>query len=128
LSYTRGFTSAAVGYSRGVNAGSGVQTGARADTITASAQRSFGADWSVGLTTSYSRTTGLALAGVTQSIYGGIQVSRRLTNSLSMFVRYTGVHQSIPATLTGGAAYSGFSQSGAIGITFAPRAKRLGQL
>jgi hypothetical protein len=128
VSYQRRFTSAMVAYSRGVNAGSGVQTGAQADTVTASLQRSYGADWSVGLTTSLSRTSGLSLAGVTQSIFGGIQVSRRLTTSLSMFVSYTGVHQSIPPALTVGPAYSGFTQTGAIGITYAPRAKRLGQL
>ena len=128
LNYTRGFTSALVAYSRGVNAGSGVQTGSRADTIVAGWSRSYGPDWAVGTTLSYSRTVGLALTGVTQGIYGGVQVSRRLTSSLSMFVSYTGIHQSIPSSLSGGAAYSGFSQSGAIGITFAPRAKRLGQL
>ena len=128
LNYTRGFSSALVAYSRGVNAGSGVQTGSRADTIVAGWSRSYGPDWAVGTTLSYSRTVGLALTGITQGIYGGVQVSRRLTSSLSMFVSYTGIHQSIPSSLSGGAAYSGFSQSGAIGITFAPRAKRLGQL
>lgn len=128
LNYNRGFSSALLAYSRGVNAGSGVQTGARADSVTAGWQRTFGPDWAAGASLSYTRTVGLATVGVTQSVFGGIQLTRRLTPSLSAYVSYTGINQSIPASLTGGIAYSGFSNSGAIGITFAPRAKRLGQL
>jgi len=128
LTYTRGFDSVVLSYSRGVNAGSGVQTGARADSFSGSWQRAIGPDWAVGTTISYTRTTGLSLVGLTQTAYGGIQLSRRISPSLSAFFSYTGIHQSTPASLAGGIAYSGFSQSGSFGITYAPRAKRLGQL
>ncbi len=128
LGYSKGFTSANISYNRGVNAGSGVQTGALADTISAGVARSIKAQWAVSSSIAYTRTSGLALTGVTSTIYGGAQVSRRLTHSLSMFVGYTAINQSTPTSLAGGNAYNGFSQSGSIGITYAPRAKRLGQM
>ena len=127
LSYTRGQISGSLGYSRGVNGGSGVQTGALSDNVSGGVQRSYGRDWSVSFTGTYSRTTGLPTVGATSTVYGGVQVSRRINTALSLFVGYTGVHQDVATSLLFTNAFSGFSQSGSIGITYAPRATRLGQ-
>ncbi len=127
LNYTRKFSSASLGYSRGINAGSGIQPGARADSVSGGVQHSIGRDWSFGFTGTYTRTTGLVLTGTTSSVFGGTQVSRRFLKSFSAYASYTGIHQSIPAQLVGLNAYSGFSQAVSAGITFSPRATRLGQ-
>ena len=127
LSYTRKFTSASLGYSRGINAGSGVQPGARSDSVSGSLQHTIGRDWSLGFTGAFTQTTGLALTGTTNSVFGGTQLSRRFLKSFSAYVGYTGIHQSIPAQLAGQSAFSGFSQAVSAGITFSPRAARLGQ-
>ena len=126
LTYTRRSTSASVGYSRGVNSGSGIQTGAIADTASASVQRTFGRAWSASLTGAYTHTSGLVLGGAS-SVYGGGQVNRRISHSFSAFGSYTGIHQSIDSNLAARNAFNGFSQVFAIGITFAPRQTRLGQ-
>jgi hypothetical protein len=127
LTYSHGQLSAVAGYSRGTNEGSGLQAGAFSDTVTVGVQRSIRRDWSTGLTGTYTRTTALAEPGATQSVYGGAQVSRRLGSLTSLFVSYTGIHQSTPASLAGSNAFNGFSQAGSIGVAFSPRGTRLGQ-
>jgi hypothetical protein len=127
LGYTRGPISGLLAYSRGVNGGSGVQTGAFSDNVTVGAQHTYRRDWSVGLTGTFTRTTGLPTVGSTETVYGGFQVSRRLSPALSLFAGYTGIHQSTAASLAGTNAFSGFSQSGSIGVTYSPRSTRLGQ-
>jgi hypothetical protein len=126
LTYTRRVTTASLSYSRGVNSGSGIQTGAISDGISASVQRSYGRNWSGAISAAYTHTAGLVL-GNASSVYGGVQVNRRLTGYLSAFGSYSGVHQSIDSTLAARNAFSGFSQVFAVGITFSPRRSRLGQ-
>ena len=60
-------------------------------------------------------------------VYGGAQVSRRLSDSLSAFASYNLQHQSIDSSLASQNAFSGFTQTFGIGITFSPRSTRLGQ-
>ncbi len=84
VNYSHGMLSAFIAYSRGVNGGSGVQTGALSDNVTAGVQRSIRRDWSLGLTGTYSRTSGLALAGITNTAYGGGQISRRFASAFSL--------------------------------------------
>jgi hypothetical protein len=127
LTYSHGLLSAVASYSRGTNEGSGLQTGAFSDTVTAGVQRSVRRDWSTSLTGTYTRNTALAVPGATQSVYGGAQVSRRLGSSTSLFVSYTAIHQSTAASLAGSNAFNGFSQVGSIGVSFSPRGARLGQ-
>jgi hypothetical protein len=126
LSYVRRSSSANLAYSRGVNSGSGVQTGAISDSISASVQRSFNRDWAGSLSGAYTRTSGLVNTDIS-SVFGGVQVNRRLTNNLSAFAGYTGIHQSYNNTLATRNAFNGFSQVFSIGITFSPRQSRLGQ-
>lgn len=146
LSYARKFTTASISYSRGVNGGSGVQPGALSDSVSASVARTYGRDWMTSFAGNYTHSGGLvqnsALAslpgglpaaaflyagGTTNLAYGGFQVSRRLSNSLSAFASYNLQHQSIDSSLFLQNAYSGFNQTFGIGISFSPRSMRLGQ-
>jgi hypothetical protein len=127
LSYARKSATFALSYSHGVNNGSGVQTGAISDVVTASAQRTYGRRWAASVSASYARNSGLVDNNISSGVYGGVQVNRRLTSTLSGFVSYTGIHQSVDATLAAQNAFNGFSQVFSLGITFSPRMTRLGQ-
>jgi hypothetical protein len=127
LSYARKSATFSLSYNHGVNNGSGVQTGAISDSVGASAQRAYGRAWTASISASYARNSGLVDGNVSSGVYGGIQVNRRLTNTLSGFASYTGIHQSVDATLAAQNAFNGFSQVFSLGITFAPRMTRLGQ-
>jgi hypothetical protein len=114
-------------YSRGVNGGSGVIPGAFSDRVMFGAEHPIGRAWSLGLDGSYARSVGLfANSGVktdAQSVYGGVQLSRRLTESLSCFGSYTGIHQSISGfnSVPGAAQpFSGLNNTASVGITFSP--------
>jgi len=136
LSYTRRYTYASVAYSRGVNGGSGVIPGAFSDSVSGSVGRTYGRDWVIALTAAYVRTSGLTqLAGepsqpvnaVFDTTYGGGQVTRRITSSLSGFASYTVQDQSFNNAVAALNAFSGTSQTLGVGITFSPRSTRLGQ-
>lgn len=142
LTYSRDFTSAGLTYSRGVNGGSGVQPGALSDSLGAMIGRTYGRDWMTSLSANYTRTSGLLknpvgapalgpsflyAGGSTQAVYGGVQVSRRLSDSLSAFASYNLQHQSVDRSLATQNAFSGLSQTIGVGVSFSPRATRLGQ-
>jgi hypothetical protein len=144
LLYSRRFTTASLVYIRGVNGGSGVQPGALSDTLGASVGRTYGRDWMTSLSANYTRTSGLLQSpvltgtppvgvgflysgGASKTVYGGAQVSRRLSDSFSAFASYNLQHQSIDSSLAAQNAFSGLSQTVGIGITFSPRSTRLGQ-
>jgi hypothetical protein len=142
LSYTLGMARMSLSYSRGVNGGSGVQPGALSDDLSASISRAYGPDWMASLSGNYTHTSGLlqngALVGPstplfpysggnTSLIYGGVQVSRRLSDSLSAFGSYNLQHQSIDNSLALQNAYSGLIQTFGVGISFSPHSTFLGQ-
>lgn len=142
LSYLAGFTHMSLSYSRGVNGGSGVQPGALSDNLSASIGRSYGPDWMASLSGNYTHTSGLVqngalvgssnplfpyAGGKTNLVYGGVQVSRRLSDSLSAFASYTLQHQSIDNSLALQNAYSGLTQTLGVGISFSPHSTSLGQ-
>lgn len=140
LTYSRAVTHASLSYVHGANGGSGVQTGALSDNVSASVGRSYGPDWNASLTGNYTRTTGLLqegalvnsttfpyASGTTNLTYGGAQVSRRLTDSLSAFASYTLQHQSVDNSLSSQNAFSGMTQTFGFGISFSPRSTSLGQ-
>jgi hypothetical protein len=137
LTYSRGLTNAAVNYSHGVNAGSGVLPGAIADTIAASVSHSYGRDWVASLTASYARTSGLTQLSVVipgapinevyDTVFGGLQVTRRISTHFSGYASYGAQNQSNNFALPGQNALNGTSQTIGIGITFNPRSTRLGQ-
>lgn len=111
-------------YSRGVNAGSGVVFGALTDTVTIGASRTLSPNWNLGVNASYSHNVSLAeFDGVqprTETVFGGIQVSRRLTETLSCYGSYTAADQSLTEAPGAANAFSGLSNTFAAGITFSP--------
>jgi len=138
LSYTRRFTSAAINYNRGVNGGSGVQPGAISDSVQGSVGRTYGRDWAASVSGNYIHTSGLANnvassplfplgGGASSTVYGGLQVTRKLGRSFSGFLSYTAQRQSVDNTLASQNAFQGLSQTIGIGISFSPRSTRLGQ-
>jgi hypothetical protein len=145
LGYSRGFTNASVNYTRGVNAGSGVLTGALSDSVYASVGHTYGRKYVASLTLGYSHSSGLAqlVSGTNSFIpvhetydtfFGGAQVRRGFGPHLSGYASYTVQNQSnnypagAPNLPVGAAnALSGTSHTLGFGVTFTPRSTRLGQ-
>ncbi len=127
LSYVHKYTTASIGYVRGVTGGAGLQIGANMDTVSLGLQRTYGRNWSTGLTAGYMRTTALGIPGTTTGFIGGVQASRRISNSFSAFASYTALDQSVSSALATQNAFNGVSHIFSFGITYAPRMVRLGQ-
>ncbi len=137
LSYSRRFTSAAVGYSHGVNAGSGVIAGAITDSVFAYLGHTFGRKWVASTNFGYSRSAGLTQLSngsspapvneIYNTVFGGVQLTRAISSHFSGYVSYTAQNQT--SNYVGGApnALNGTSSTFGIGITFTPRSTRLGQ-
>jgi hypothetical protein len=138
LGYSRGFTNASVNYTRGVNAGSGVLTGALSDSVYASVGHTYGRKYVASLTMGYSHSSGLGqlVTGATSFIpvhetydtfFGGVQVRRGFGPHLSGYASYTVQSQSNNLPVGAPNALSGTSQTLGFGVTFTPRSTRLGQ-
>jgi hypothetical protein len=145
LTYSRRFTHASLFYSRHVNGGSGVLPGALSDVAGFEVARSYGRDWVVSLPVSYSHSAGLtdlkglnSLQGnptstttpvheVYETVYGSVQVRRRINTNLSGYLSYTVQNQSTNYSLGAQNALRGTSQTIGIGISFSPRSTGLGQ-
>jgi len=145
LTYSRRFTHASLFYSRGVNGGSGVLPGALSDVVGFGVGRSYGRDWVVSLSGAYTHSSGLTdLAGLNtlegttpssptpvhetyETVYGGVQVRRRISTNLSGYLSYTAQNQSTNYSLGSQNALTGTSSSFGIGISFSPRSTSLGQ-
>jgi hypothetical protein len=138
LGYSRGFTNASVSYSRGVNAGSGVVTGALSDSVYASIGHTYGRKYVASLTLGYSHSSGLAqlltsansfvpVHQVYDTFFGGAQLRRGFGPHLSGYVSYTVQDQSNNLPVGAPNALSGTSQTLGLGVTFTPRSTRLGQ-
>jgi hypothetical protein len=130
LSYTRRVTTLSVTYARATNSGSGVIYGALTDDVAGTLSRQFGRAWQAALTASYARSSALAqVAGVpslTQGVYGGAQLSRKLSRSFFAFGSYTAITQSVDQTGAAPTAFHGLDQVFAIGITYSPGPIHLG--
>jgi hypothetical protein len=137
LTYSRALTNATVSYSRGVNGGSGVVSGALADSVSGSLSHSYGRNWVASLNAGYAHTSGLTnLAFVTpgaptnvvyNTIFGGVQATRRINTHFSGYISYEAQNQSNNFSLAAQNALNGTSHTFGIGITFVPRSTRLGQ-
>lgn len=136
LSYSRGFTNASVGYSRGVNGGSGVLPGALSDSVSGSLGHSYGHNWVASINAAYTHTSGLTqLTGIPtapthlvyNTVFGGVQVTRRISEHLSGYLSYEAQNQSNNYSSGAGNALNGTSHTFGIGISFSPRSTRLGQ-
>lgn len=140
LAFEHKLTTGRIGYSRGVNAGSGVQLGGLSDTVSVGVGHPIGRDWLASGNAAFTHTSSLATNGVTPppgvifpiggtftTAFGGVQVSHRLGRTLSMYGSYGLQHQTHDAGFTGTNAFDGTSQTFGIGISFTPRSTRLGQ-
>ena len=137
LSYQRRFTTASVGYSRGVNGGSGVLPGALSDSVFASLAHTYGRNWVASFNAAYAHSTGLTelsngnslipAHAVFDTVFGGVQLTRRINTYFSGYFSYEAQNQSQNNSLAGQNALNGTSQTFAIGVTFTPRSTRLGQ-
>lgn len=140
LTYSHKLTTASVSYYRGVNPGSGVQAGGLSNTVSGGFGHSITREWLIAASGAYSHTEGLAnssvapppgvtipLGGNFTTVFGGFQVSHSISRTLSAYASYSAQHQSYDATYTGTNAFSGLSQTFGIGISYTPRATRLGQ-
>ncbi|HXS13255.1 MAG TPA: hypothetical protein VN734_11175 [Acidobacteriaceae bacterium] len=125
LTYATRTTGLFASYDRSVNGGSGVIFGSLSDSVTLGMNRPINRDWILGLDLGYSHNVGLTpIAGVVpsyDSVFGAAQISRRLTETLSMYGSYTAISQSAKnqssAQLIG---FNGLNHIVSIGITFAP--------
>jgi opacity protein-like surface antigen len=130
LNYTRRFTTASLGYSRATNSGSGVVYGALTDSVVLSASQQLSRNWQVAANASYARSSSLAkIAGIptlTTGIYGGAQVSRKLSRSLFAYFSYTTITQSVDETAGTQNTFNGLNQVFAVGLTYSPGALHLG--
>jgi hypothetical protein len=122
LSYRARFASYTLSYFHGDNSGGGVLDGARSDSVSFTAARTFARVWRASFTSAYTRTTSLAIqpAGSTapQTVVTGVQLSRALPHSFSTFASYTLEDQS---TATGFDLFSGLFQVASFGLTYSPR-------
>jgi hypothetical protein len=137
LTYSRGLTNASVTYSRGVNGGSGVLPGALSDNVSASLAHTYGRNWVASLNAAYAHTAGLTQLttgtpgaptnAVFDTVFGGAQVTRRISMHFSGYLSYEAQNQSYNFSVPAQNALNGTSQTFGIGITFSPRSTRLGQ-
>jgi len=125
VNYATRTTGLYASYARAVNGGSGVIFGALTDTVSVGMNRPLSRDWILGADVGYAHNVSLAIVDgafpTYDSVFGAAQVSRRLTNTLSMYASYTGISQSVtnqPVNQTN--AFNGFNSIFSIGITFAP--------
>ncbi len=140
LSYGYHNTHASVSYTRGVNNGSGVLPGALSDGVAGSVGQTFGRDsgclaqrglhtHTSGLTEISNGTSLLPTNEIFDTVYGGVQVTRRISTHFSGYASYTVQNQTSnnlnPITVPN--ALNGTSQTFGIGITFTPRSTNLGQ-
>ena len=133
-SYLARSTSYSLGYSRGVNNGSGVIPGSFSDSLSGAAHRRLGQDWDVSGNVSFARTTSLPNVTLftfnSKGVSFGGQGSRRLGRYFSGYLSYTVQDQSTSASGLPNVAQNAFSgvyQVVGIGLTYSPRNILLGR-
>jgi hypothetical protein len=137
LAYSRKDTNASLFYSRGVNGGSGVLPGAFSNSVGFGVGRTYGRNWAASISGAYSHTAGLTyLAGTSSldpayetydTVFGGVQVTRRFGTNFSGYLTYTAQNQTTNDAFGAQNALNGTSQTFGVGVTFSPRSTRLGQ-
>ena len=132
--YSRKLSNYSVRYMHGVNGGSGVQPGALSDTVNGTASRTFNAYWNASASVVYTRTSGLltvsaanSINGITNTEYGILQVTHGFTRTISGYASYTAQNQSFNQGVLVPNAFNGMSHIFGIGVSWTPRATRLGE-
>jgi hypothetical protein len=114
-------------YVRGVSGGAGFLFGARTNVVSGELGRTFGRNgqgYSLGVTGSYSRLSGLISNGSTNSLDVGVETSRRFGRYLTGNLSYTVVDQSTTSALPSNALTHAL-QIVSFGISYSPRATRI---
>ena len=134
VNYSRRLSSYSVRYMHGVNGGSGVQPGALSDSVSGTASRTFNARWAGSASVVYTRTSGLlavstanSVNGVTNTEYGILQVTHGFSRTVSGYASYTAQNQSFNQGVLVPNAFNGMSHIFGIGVSWTPRATRLGE-
>jgi hypothetical protein len=124
MSYATRTTGLFASYARSVDAGSGVIFGSISDAVTGGMNRPINRDWTLSADGGYSHNSGLTpvngLYPTYESIYGAVQVSHRLTETLSMYGSYSAIWQTEHNQSSQFIAFNGLNHVVSIGITFAP--------
>jgi hypothetical protein len=118
----------------GVNGGSGVQPGALSDTVSANASRTFNARWAASASVVYMRSSGLltvsagdSISSITNTEYGILQLTHGFSRTVSGYASYTAQNQSFNQGALVPNAFNGMSHIFGIGVSWTPRATRLGE-
>ena len=120
VNYKLRFTSADASYTRGTNGGAGYLVGGEVDSVQGDLLHQFGMNTTIGFAGGYQRTTGLNSNGVTNSIYGGAQATRRIGRNVIVFANYTGIDQTSTSNLPTN-ALGQLMQVIGFGIGYSPR-------
>ncbi len=86
-------------YVRAASGGGGYLFGAESDSVIADYRRDFGKKLTLGVTGDYRRLSGLINNGVTNSKFGGAQVTRKFGRHFTAFASYTVIDQSSSSPL-----------------------------
>ena len=132
--YGRRLSNYSIRYMHGVNGGSGVQPGALSDTVNATASRTFNAHWNGSASFVYTRTSGLlnvspanSFNSITNTEYGILQLTHGFSRTISGYASYTAQNQSFNQGVLVPNAFNGMSHIFGIGVSWTPRATRLGE-
>lgn len=134
VNYSRRLSNYSLRYMHGVNGGSGVQPGALSDSVSANASRTFNARWAGSASFVYTRTSGLltvtaanSIHSITNTEYGTLQLTHGFSRTISGYASYTAQNQSFNQGVLVPNAFNGISHIFGIGVSWTPRATRLGE-
>jgi len=119
-------------YKRLTDGGSGLTYGSTNDTVTGGVSTRITRSLSVDALGTYAHTSGLQLITAqqlnTQVIIGSVQANRAFTRTLSMYVSYTALNQSLQGTYGSGITpLIGLQQVLGFGVTYSPSPVHLGR-
>jgi hypothetical protein len=128
--YAAKFSHMSLAFVRSANSGYGVIAGAVSDSVSFSIGRTFARVWNCSANAAYVQSAGLTGAEAgnfsSQTVFGGVQLSRALMRSLSTFASYTLLHQFNTGSADAVDLYSGLTQVASFGLTYSPTAFHLG--
>lgn len=122
VTYTAKSQSASLNYQRSVTAGAeeGSTIGIRNNDASANFSRTFGKNLSIGATGSYFQTQGLVQTGVVNGKFGGVNVTRRFGEDITLSANYTAIVQTSSLSLPS-VALQGLVQEFGFNIAYHPR-------
>jgi hypothetical protein len=127
VSYARKHNNLTLQYSRGVNGGSGLLTGANSDTVRLTAARQY-RSWSVSANGGYTTNSGITRHVRTISRTAGAQLTRVVYRTVGVYLSYTYLAQSAGSLcVSRTCAYNGDENVFGFGLYWRPRGVRVGK-